>query len=63
MIVWVLFLVLVVPVEGFHSRTFIEKYSTEEECTTEMKRILSDMKNAYPGDTSFEFECVPREKK
>ncbi len=63
MIVWVLFMVFLVPIPGFGKYNFVHEYTTAEECQTEKIRILPDMRASYPGDTSFTLECHKREKK
>ena len=63
MIVWVLFLVLLSPVQGFSKYNFVEKYDSKEECNIEKARILADMKKSYLGDDTFDLECQPREKR
>ena len=60
MSVWVLLMVLVAPVDGIESTTFLNKFDSPgayTDCMTERDRISADMEKAYPNDKSYRIEC------
>lgn len=58
---WVLFIIILgVGGEPKDKGSYLEKYTTEEECHAERARITEEMVKAYPEDSSSSFTLVCR---
>lgn len=60
---WILLMVLLDPVAGINSTTLLNTFSAPgayTDCLVERDRISADMRQAYPGDTTFSIECRER---